>query len=427
MLCTMIDGPAVIAALRETDERSGGRREAWTDVWAAERSELDARAQAAAADAGLIVERDAFANTWYVLPGDLPGTVLVSSHSDCVPGGGWLDGILGVQAGLGVLAAVARAGVARSDVTRSDVTGAAAGGDQDHNQPADRRTLAVVDWADEEGTRFGRSLFGSAAATGALTPRALDELTAADGTPAAEVVSRYGFEPDALGHPSPRLADVGAAVELHIEQGPVLERERRPVAAVAGCLGVRRRRITFHGTAGHAGALRMAERYDPARAAARFVTEIMDAAENREGLATVGELATEPAFITAVPALCRASLDVRHADRDELEALDAHVTALLDESRCQADWTEVHREDPVDFDARLIAAAVETVGGGTPLRSGPLHDSASLARAGVPTVMLFAPSIAGVSHARGEDTAEPDLLAALDALDRLVARLLTAQ
>ncbi len=400
----MIDGPAVITALHETDDRSGGRREAWTDAWAAERALLDARAREAALGATLIVERDAFANTWYVLPGERPGTVLVSSHSDCVPGGGWLDGILGVQAGLGVLAAVARA----------DRTGPA----------ADRPTFAVVDWADEEGTRFGRSLLGSAAATGALTRSELEALSAADGTPAVDVVIPYGFDPDALGRPSPRLADVTAAVELHIEQGPVLEREHRTAAAVAGCLGVRRRRITFRGTAGHAGALTMAERHDPARAAAVFIGETMDAAQRRGGMATVGELASEPAFITAVPAIVRASLDLRHADREQLERLDAHVTALLDESRCTADWTEVYRSDPVDFDRDLIAAAIESVGGGEPLRSGPLHDSASLARGGVPTVMLFAPSIAGVSHARAEDTAEADLLAALDALGRLVGRLL---
>ncbi len=207
----------------------------------------------------------------------------------------------------------------------------------------------------------------------------------------------------------------------------MLEREHRTAAAVAGCLGVRRRRITFRGTAGHAGALAMADRHDPARAAAVFIGETMDAAQRRGGMATVGELAGEPAFITAVPALVRASLDLRHADREQLETLDAHVTALLDESRCTADWTEVYRSDPVDFDRDLIAAAIESSGGGEPLRSGPLHDSASLARAGVPTVMLFAPSIAGVSHARAEDTAEADLLAALDALGRLVARLLAGR
>jgi len=400
----MIDGPAVIAALRETDDRCGGRREAWTDVWAAERAQLDARARRDAGDAGLIVERDAFANTWYVLPGERSGTVLVHSHSDCVPGGGWLDGILGLHAGLGVLAAVAGTGT-----------------------PADRPTLAVVDWADEEGTRFGRSLLGSAAATGALSRAELEALTSADGTPAPQVIAPYGFDLDQLGTPSPRLAEVTAAVELHIEQGPVLEREHRQAAAVAGCLGVRRRRITFRGTAGHAGALPMADRHDPARAAAVFITETMDRAQRHGGLATVGELASDPAFITAVPAVCRASLDIRHAEREPLEALDAHVTALLDESHCPADWSEVYRSDPIDFDPDLIAAAVEAVGGGEPLRSGPLHDSASLARAGIPTVMLFAPSIAGVSHARAEDTAEADLLAALDALGRLVGRLLGAR
>ena len=120
-------------------------------------------------DPGSFVETDAFANTWYVLPGQDAETVLVGSHSDCVPGGGWLDGILGVHAGLGVLAAVAAG-------------------------PRPRRTLAVVDWADEEGTRFGRSLLGSSAATGALTASELRALADTDGSPAAEVVSRFGFD-----------------------------------------------------------------------------------------------------------------------------------------------------------------------------------------------------------------------------------------
>ncbi len=403
----MIDGPAVIAALRETDERSGGRREAWGPTWVAEREELDRRARAAAGDRELLVERDAFANTWYVLPGGRAGTVLVSSHSDSVPGGGWLDGILGVHAGLGLLAAVAA----------DEANGEA--------DPASRRTLAVVDWADEEGTRFGRSLLGSAAATRALGAEELAALRTPDGTPAPEVVTPHGLDPAALGSVSRRLADVVAAVELHIEQGPVLERDGRAVAAVLGCLGVRRRRITFHGQAGHAGALALGERRDPARCAAEFISGLMDEAQRRDGFATTGEIATEPAFITAVPARCRVSLDLRHADRDTLQALDDHATALLDGSRCRADWTEVYREDPVDFDAGLVAAAVRAAGGGEPLRSGPLHDSASLARAGIPTVMLFCPSIGGVSHARAEDTAEPDLTAALESLESLARELLT--
>lgn len=114
------------------------------------------------------------------------------------------------------------------------------------------------------------------------------------------------------------------------------------------------------------------------------------------------------------------------AEREPLEALDAHVTALLDEARVEADWEELHREDPVDFDPGLVAAAREVAAGEQPLRSGPLHDSAALARAQVPVVMLFAPSIAGASHSRTEDTAEGDLLAAIDARGRLAGRLLTA-
>jgi hydantoinase/carbamoylase family amidase len=394
----MIDGGSVIAALRATDERSGGRREAWGEGWAGEREHLNARARELGGER-LIVERDAFANTWYVLPGQTAETVLVHSHSDCVPGGGWLDGILGVHAGLGVLAAVAA----------------------DEPPP---RTLAVVDWADEEGTRFGRSLLGSAAATGALRAVELAALTTREGTAAADLVAAHGFDPAALGTCSPRLSDVVAAVELHIEQGPTLERAGRAVAAAAGCLGVRRRRIAFTGSAGHAGTIAMDERRDPARAAAEFLAAIMDTAERRGGLATAGEVATEPAVITAVPAVCRVSLDVRHAEREGLEFLDARTISLLDESRCVTEWTEVYRADPVDFDPGLVSSAARAAGGGEVLRSGALHDSASLARAGVPTAMLFTSSIAGVSHARAEDTPEADLRAALDALGALVGELL---
>ena len=167
----MVDAEAVVARLRDTDARSGGAREAWRAAWVAERGHLDGLARSISDS--LTIETDAFANTWYVLPGEGAETVLVGSHSDCVPGGGWLDGILGVHAGLGVLAAIAAG-------------------------PRPRRTLAVVDWADEEGTRFGRSLLGSSAATGALTASELRGLADADGTPASDVVAPFGFDAGAL-------------------------------------------------------------------------------------------------------------------------------------------------------------------------------------------------------------------------------------
>jgi hydantoinase/carbamoylase family amidase len=391
----VIDAAAVIGRLREADARSGGRREAWTDGWVAEREHLDELARAA--DDRVRVSRDEFANTWYVLPGERDETVLVGSHSDCVPDGGWLDGILGVHAGLGVLESVAADGA------------------------PPRRTLAVVDWADEEGTRFGRSLFGSSAATGALTAAELESMTATDGTPAAEIVAGYGFDAASLGARSRRLDDVVAAVELHIEQGASLEREGRAVAAVAGCLGVRRRRITLRGVAGHAGSTPMALRADPVRAAAGFVQALFAFAQERSGLATVGRIEAQPAFITAVPARCLLDLDLRHAELGGLTAMDARADELLQHmAPCTAEQQRVYAQDPVDFDPELVAAAVQAAGGGDPVRSGPLHDSAALAQAQIPTAMLFSSSTAGISHARGEDTPEADLTAAIEALERLV-------
>jgi hydantoinase/carbamoylase family amidase len=403
----MIDAQAVITRLRATDARSGGTREAWREPWIEERGRLDALARSIS-DA-VTIETDAFANTWYVLPGEVPETVLVGSHSDCVPDGGWLDGILGVHAGLGVLAAVAAG-------------------------PRPRRTLAVVDWADEEGTRFGRSLLGSSAATGALTASELSGLVDAAGRPAADVVSRFGFDPEALRDDdspaarsaprSPRLAQVAAACELHIEQGPTLERSGRSVAAVSGCLGVRRDQLTFSGVAGHAGSTPMADRLDPVREAARLIAMLADAAQAAGGLATVGRIEADPAIATAIARRCQLSLDVRHPDLNGLAALDSRLTQLLAESRCEVARTSLYRQDPVAFDPALVTLAASGCGGGDPVVSGPIHDSAALAQAGIPTVMLFCASRAGISHSRDEDTNEPDLIAGVKALYRLVTHLL---
>jgi hydantoinase/carbamoylase family amidase len=396
----------VVARLRDTDARSGGVREAWQAAWVAERGHLDGLARSISDS--LVIETDAFANTWYVWPGESTETVLVGSHSDCVPGGGWLDGILGVHAGLGVLAAISAG-------------------------PRPRRTLAVVDWADEEGTRFGRSLLGSSAATGALTMSELRGLADADGSPAPDVVAQFGFDAGALADAarpdapsrvrSPRLAHVAAACELHIEQGPTLERAGRSVAAVSGCLGVRREQITLSGVAGHAGSTPMAGRRDPVRDAARLIAALSDAAQAVGGLATVGRIESEPAIATAVARRCRLSLDLRHADLDRLLALESRTTELLGDVRCEVDRSSMYRQDPVTFDPELVKLAA-SVCGGDPVVSGPLHDSAALAQAGIPTVMLFCASLDGVSHSRDEDTSEPDLIAGIEALHELVSRLL---
>jgi allantoate deiminase len=243
-------------------------------------------------------------------------------------------------------------------------------------------------------------------------------------------VARFGFDASALADSapsrvrSPRLAHVAAACELHIEQGPALERADRSVAAVSGCLGVRREQITLSGVAGHAGSTPMAGRRDPVRDAARLIAALSDAAQSVGGLATVGRIDADPAIATAIAARCRLSLDLRHAELDPLLALEARTGALVGESRCEVERTSLFRQDPVAFDPGLVRLAASVCGGGDPVVSGPLHDSVALAQVGVPTVMLFCASRGGVSHRRDEDTNDADLIAGVQALHRLVTRLL---
>jgi N-carbamoyl-L-amino-acid hydrolase len=396
-----VDAAAVVARLRELDARSGGRRVAWTATWAQERERLRAWLEAEAP--GVRIERDAAGNVWARLDGESPQTVVVGSHLDCVPDGGWLDGCLGVLAGAAVLADVARAG-----------------------RP--RRSLALVDFADEEGARFGHSLLGSSAAAGLLDVDAAAKLADADGVTLPAALAEHGVALDRMPEARRALEGAAAYVELHIEQGPVLDEAEEPAAAVAGCMGVRRSSLTVTGRAGHAGATPMALRRDPLQAAAAFVRGIRRAAEEAGGVATVGALHTEPATPTAIPARVRLTLDLRHADLAALQALDARARELATRSahdeHCTAERAPLWAIDPVPFDPALVARARELTGGREALTSGPLHDAAAVARAGVPAVMVFARTLGGVSHSREEDAREQDLFVAIDAFAALVSELL---
>lgn len=391
-----VDAPAVVRRLRELDRRSGGQRVAWSAVWREERDKLDALTRALVPR--VRISSDAFVNRWYVLDGESSDTVLLGSHTDCVPGGGWLDGVLGVHAGLEVLRLLAGGGA-----------------------PA-RRTVALVDWADEEGVRFGRSLLGSSAACGALSRAELDGLTDADGRSAADVVSAFGFDVERLGARVPVLGGVTSALELHIEQGPILEASRRRVAAVAGCLGVTRARYVFRGRSGHAGATPLNLRADPVRAAAEAITSLCARVESGGGLATVGQVSASPGIATAIAADCSFTLDLRHEDAARLDELAAAARAEIDAAAtargCELDSVRLWSIEPVEFDPALVEQAVRFTDGNRPLRSGPLHDSAALAKAGIPTAMVFAPSTGGVSHTRDEDT-PPDVL--VEAIERFAA------
>ncbi|HEY6779791.1 MAG TPA: hydantoinase/carbamoylase family amidase, partial [Thermoleophilaceae bacterium] len=269
-----IDPRRAIADLRELERLTGGpegaRRVCWTDGWTRARKLL--RERLGAID-GVGVELDEAANLWATLPGELPGTVALGSHLDSVPAGGWLDGALGVMAALEVLRATASGG-------------------------APRHTLALVDFADEEGARFGRSLFGSSAVAGTLDPDAVRDLVDSGGRRLEDVVREHGVELDRAHEAGSRLEQVRAYLELHIEQGPVLESEGLAVGTVLGTVGVERHRLVFDGQAAHAGSTPIDRRRDSFLAAARFALELREVARRHGGVCTVGDARCEPGVVT---------------------------------------------------------------------------------------------------------------------------------
>jgi hydantoinase/carbamoylase family amidase len=418
-----MDGPAidterVIADLRELARRTGDERGAQRLCWGKEWRQAREFLGELLAELGVEARRDPAGNLWARLDGAAAAApaLAIGSHLDSVPDGGWLDGALGVMAGVGVLRAWAAA-------------------DEPPPQP-----LALIDWADEEGARFGRSLFGSSAFAATLDPAELASSRDADGRTAQEVLGENGVE---LGSLKDRMGETGldvasnlipeltAYLELHIEQGPVLEAERHPVAAVTGCVGIERHRLRFRGQAAHAGTTPMEGRRDAGLAAAETALAVERVARDHAGIATTGSLELRPGIPTAVAGEANLLVDLRHPDGTALErmfwaALEAGRSAAAARG-CAIEEELVWRIEPVRFDAGLVAAAVEVAraagGRPEPLTSGALHDAAEVARI-LPAAMLFCPSKAGLSHAGEEDTEEADLRTAIDTFGRLAGRVL---
>ena len=403
-----IDSARVIAELRELATRTGDDRGAqrlcWGPGWERARGYLTELL----AELGIEPETDAAGNLWARLEGADPEAeaVVVGSHVDSVPDGGWLDGALGVFAGLGVLRAWAGSGPPRP--------------------------LVLVDWADEEGARFGRSLFGSSAFSGTLDPKALDGLRDADGRGIAEVLGEHGVELDRATECGARRAGLGSYLELHIEQGPRMELEGLRAAAVTGCAGVERLRFGFSGQASHAGTTPMDARRDAGLAAAEAALAIERIPAAAGGVATTGELRLEPGIPTAIAGRATLAVDLRNPDAEALarmlEAARAACADAASERGCELDEQPVWRIEPIPFDTGLVFAArdacAEVAGEPASLSSGALHDAAEVARV-LPAVMVFAPSKGGISHAREEDTDEADLAIAIEAFAALAARALT--
>jgi hydantoinase/carbamoylase family amidase len=375
-----IDDLRALAEL--TGGPDGARRLCWTDEWANAR----ALVREALDELPVEIDVDEAGNVWARLAGARPETVVIGSHIDSVPNGGWLDGALGVMAALETLRSLAAAGTPPCTVT-------------------------LVDWADEEGARFGRSLFGSSAACGTLDPDAVRDLRDAGGTRLEDALAVYGVDVDTAHEAGRKLQDVRAYLELHIEQGPVLEGLGLPVGTVLGTVGVERNRLIFRGQAAHAGSTPMTQRRDSFLAAARFALAVRDAAVRHGGVSTTGNADCTPGVVTAIAGETALLLDQRHLDADALAALLAESRALADEAaaaeKCTVEWEPIWRIEPIPFDADLIAdarRACQAVSGSDhALPSGPLHDAAEMARR-VPTVMIFSSSTNGISHAKEEDT-----------------------
>jgi hydantoinase/carbamoylase family amidase len=403
-----IDPSRVIADLRELDRRTGepdgAQRLCWGDGWRKARSLLGELL----AEIGLTGEPDPAGNLWASLEGQQEPALALGSHLDSVPEGGWLDGALGVMAGLGVLRAWSEAGAPPP------------------------RTLTLVDWADEEGARFGRSLFGSSAFSGTLDPAAVRDLRDRAGRVLAEVLAENGVDLDRARQAGSRRSQLAAYLELHIEQGPVLEAEGLRAAAVSGCAGVERHRVRFAGQASHAGTTPMDRRRDAGLAAAELALRIEDTASSHAGVATTGALTLRPGIPTAVAGEAELLVDLRHPQADELAVMLADVRAaarvVAAERGCEVGWQPVWRIEPIAFDPSLVAAAREAcreaAGSDRELTSGALHDAAEVARI-LPAAMVFCPSAGGISHAKKEDTPEPDLTAAIEAFGLLANRVLS--
>ncbi len=410
MTAPAIDAGRVIADLRElaqgTSDERGAQRLCWTETWRKARAFLTERL----GELGIEPRTDAAGNLWATLPGaDREAPALgLGSHIDSVPDGGWLDGAYGVMAALGVLRAWAESG----------------------QQPP--RSLTLVDWADEEGARFGRSLFGSSAFAGSLDLAAVAGLTDAHGDTIESVLAGNGVELARVTEASEAQADLAAYLELHIEQGPVLESEGLAAAAVTGTAGVERMRFEFSGQASHAGTTPMEMRHDAGLAAARAALAIAAIPDAEGGVATTGELVLRPGIVTAVAGGAVLSCDLRHPESEPLVRMVAAARAAAElgalEHGCEVTERPVWRIEPIAFDPALVAAAraavAETTGTDRALASGALHDAAEVARV-LPAAMIFCASAGGISHAASEDTPEPALVAGIEALGRAAAAALS--
>ncbi len=386
-------------------ETGGYRRYAWTGA------DADCRAwfRDQATSRGLAYEVDRNGNQWAWLtpPAQMPegaaatgGAVAIGSHLDSVPDGGAFDGPLGVVSAFAAPDALSARGA----------------------RPT--RPIAVVNFGDEEGARFGVACVGSRLATGRLTPEQAAELRDSDGVSLPQAMERAGYDPAAIGPDDERLARIGAFVELHIEQGRHLDDIGAPVGVASAIWPHGRWRFDFRGEPNHAGTTRMEHRRDPMPAYAATVLVARRHAAEAGALATFGKLSVAPNGVNAIPGLVRAWLDARAADEPTLGRVVAEIEhAARDHATREGVDVAVTRESftpEVAFPAALRDELAALLAPGRPdkvpvLPTGAGHDAGILA-AKVPAAMLFVRNPTGVSHSPAEHAREDDCLAGVAAL-----------
>ncbi len=327
-----------IAELEElralTSDENGAQRLAWTPTWQAARRWFGGKV------AGLPVERhlDAAGNSWVTLRGDSERALLLGGHLDSVPNGGWLDGSLGALASLEILRRFAEEYGGRPPIT-----------------------IRAVDWADEEGARFGRSLLGSSAFAGTHSIAADRVKTDKNGILLEDALRSCGVEIDRFPESEREQQNAAAYLELHIEQGPVLESMGLPLAVVLGTKGVERHAITFIGQEAHSGSTPMRSRRDALAAAAKLALEIRPIANQYpDAVCTMGSVKTFPGIPTAVVGRCETTLDQRHLDAgvlaNMLRAAREASERFAQEEKCTVEWSRIWNIEPVPFHPRTHRA-----------------------------------------------------------------------
>ncbi|MDX2763980.1 allantoate amidohydrolase [Streptomyces europaeiscabiei] len=378
---------------------SGGyRRFAWTAADADCRAWFEEQAR----DRGLTHEVDRNGNQWAWLGDPAAGDAVVTgSHLDSVPDGGAFDGPLGVVSSFAALDEL-RARGARFD-----------------------KPLAIVNFGDEEGARFGLACVGSRLAAGQLTVEQAGRLTDGDGVTLPRAMEAAGYDPEGIGPDPERLARIGAFVELHVEQGRALDLSGDAVGIASAIWPHGRWRFDFRGEANHAGTTRLVDRRDPMLSYAETVLAARREARLAGAVATFGKISVEPNGVNAIPSLVRGWLDSRAEDQATLDtvvgAIEEAARDYAQEHGIELDIVRESFTPVVEFEHALRDEIARILGRDTAglkvpvLGTGAGHDAGILSGT-VPTAMLFVRNPTGVSHSPAEHAAEDDCLAGVTAL-----------